>query len=283
MPERPITRLMSPFDLSAAIGFRRRTSLNLLLALKHLYPLRLWGANLKKIVAYVPFSTGGFCPSSKFGLQQDGANSPPQKAMPVNTKTIDLAPVPQTDEYVATIKSRRSANIQPQVDGTLTQILVKSGDQVRAGQLLMTIDPLKQQAVVDQQRSTEAQKKAIFDYNKIELERQQQALRGRRRQQAELTIRRCRHIENSKADWESAKAARVTQQRELGLLQPDRALRRRRRRHSGARGRLRFPADAVDHGRRERGPGSLHLHSHRARGQHSHGPAGADRHQHAES
>ena len=29
----------------------------------------------------------------------------------------------------------------------------------------MTIDPLKQQATVDQQRSTEAQKKAILDYN----------------------------------------------------------------------------------------------------------------------
>ena len=46
-------------------------------------------------------------------------------------------------------------------DGTITQILVKSGDHVRAGQLLMTIDPLKQQAMVNQQRSTEAQKKAI--------------------------------------------------------------------------------------------------------------------------
>ena len=34
----------------------------------------------------------------------------------------------------ATIKSRRSANIQPQVDGTLTNIAVKSGDHVSAGQ-----------------------------------------------------------------------------------------------------------------------------------------------------
>ncbi len=69
--------------------------------------------------------------------------------------------MPRTDEYVATVKSRRSANIQPQVDGALTRILVKSGDHVRAGQPLMTIDPLKQQSVVEQQRSTEAQKKAI--------------------------------------------------------------------------------------------------------------------------
>ena len=46
---------------------------------------------------------------------------------------------------------------------------MKSGDHVRAGQVLMTIDPLKQQATVDQQRSTEAQKKAILNYNKRKL------------------------------------------------------------------------------------------------------------------
>ena len=56
------------------------------------------------------------------------AKQPPPHALPVNTKTIDLAQVPQSDEYVATIKSRRSATIQPQVDGSLTRILVKSGD-----------------------------------------------------------------------------------------------------------------------------------------------------------
>ena len=37
----------------------------------------------------------------------------------------------------------------------------------------MTIDPLKQQATVDQQVSTEAQKKVVFDYAARELDRQQ--------------------------------------------------------------------------------------------------------------
>ena len=97
---------------------------------------------------------------------------PAQQAMPVKVQPVDLHPVPQTTEYVAIIKSRRSANIQPQVDGNITKILVKSGDKVRAGQLLMTIDPLKQEAVVNQQRGTEAQMKANFEYNKSELERQ---------------------------------------------------------------------------------------------------------------
>ena len=55
--------------------------------------------------------------------------------MPVQTATVTLAPVPQSSEYVATIKSRRSATLQPQVMGMLTQIRVHSGDHVqgRAG------------------------------------------------------------------------------------------------------------------------------------------------------
>jgi RND family efflux transporter MFP subunit len=100
------------------------------------------------------------------------------------------------------------------VDGSLTRILVKSGDHVRAGQVLMTIDPLKQQATVDQQRSTEAQKKATYDYNQQEVERQ------RGLYQAGVTSKQSydqavQAFENSKADWESSTAARVTQQRQL--------------------------------------------------------------------
>jgi RND family efflux transporter MFP subunit len=134
--------------------------------------------------------------------------------MPVKTVNIDLAPVPRTDEYVATVKSRRSASIQPQVDGTLTKILVKSGDHVNAGQVLMTIDPLKQQATVDQERSTAAQKKAIFDYSKTEVERQRGLFEGgvTSKQNYDYAVQA---FENSKADWESSQAAVTTQERQL--------------------------------------------------------------------
>src|SRR5215469_18777961 len=104
------------------------------------------------------------------GCAKTEAKQPAARALPVKVESVDLSPVPRTDEYVATIKSRRSATIQPQVDGTLTKILAKSGDHVHAGQLLMTIDPLKQQATVDQQVSTEAQKKAVYDYAQTDLE-----------------------------------------------------------------------------------------------------------------
>jgi len=136
------------------------------------------------------------------------------QALPVKVQTVDLAPVPRTDEYVATVKSRRSASIQPQVDGSLTRIFVRSGDHVRAGQVLMTIDPLKQQATVDQQRSTAAQKKALLDYNQTEVVRQRGLYEGgvTSKQNYDYAVQA---FENSKADWESAKAAVATQEHQL--------------------------------------------------------------------
>jgi RND family efflux transporter MFP subunit len=148
------------------------------------------------------------------GCAKTEAKPPAAQPLPVKVETVDLSPVPRTDEYVATIKSRRSASIQPQVDGTLTKILVKSGDHVRAGQVLMTIDPLKQQATVDQQRSTEAQKKATFDYNKTEVERQRGLYEGgvTSKQNYDYAVQA---YENSKADLEATQAAVATQERQL--------------------------------------------------------------------
>lgn len=78
----------------------------------------------------------------------------------------------------------------------------------------MTIDPLKQQATVDQQRSTEAQKKAVFDYNQIELERQRLLFESgvTSKQSYDQAVQA---FENSKADLEASRAAKVTQQRQL--------------------------------------------------------------------
>ncbi len=142
------------------------------------------------------------------------ASGPAPHPMPVKTSTVNLSNVPRSDEYVATVKSRRVATIQPQVDGTLTRILVKSGDHVKAGQVLMTIDPLKQQATVDQQQSTEAQKKALLDYTQREAERQRALFQSGVTSKHDFESAE-QAYENAKADWEASKAARVTQQRQL--------------------------------------------------------------------
>ena len=134
--------------------------------------------------------------------------------MPVRTATVTIAPVPQSSEYVATIKSRRSATILPMVQGTLTQIRVASGDLVKAGQVLMEIDPRMQMATVASARATEQQKKALYDYNAVEVERQRKLF------EAGVTSRDVydqerQAFQNSKSDYESAVETRKTQEEQL--------------------------------------------------------------------
>ncbi len=77
-------------------------------------------------------------------------------AMPVKVKTAELQKVDDTTEYVATLKSRDSAVVMPQVEGIITQIFVHSGDHVADGARLMQIDPAKQQATVKSQEDARA-------------------------------------------------------------------------------------------------------------------------------
>jgi RND family efflux transporter MFP subunit len=136
------------------------------------------------------------------------------QGLPVQTAAVTLSPVAQSSEYVATIKSRRSATIEPQVQGMLTQIHVKSGDHVTAGELLMEIDPRMQMATVASARATERQKKAVFDYNTVEVERQRKLF------EAGVTShdaydQAAQAYDNSKADYESAVELRKTQEEQL--------------------------------------------------------------------
>jgi RND family efflux transporter MFP subunit len=136
------------------------------------------------------------------------------QGMPVQTVAVTLAPVPQSSEYMATIKSRRSATLQPQVAGLLTRIRVQSGDHVKAGQVLMEIDPRQQQATVNSQRATERQKKAVYDYNTIEVERQRKLFEAGVTSRDAYDQARQSH-DNSKADYESAVQLRKTQEEQL--------------------------------------------------------------------
>lgn len=95
------------------------------------------------------------------------------QAMPVQVKTAHPAAVNESTEYVATLKSRETAVIMPQVDGIITQIFVRSGQQVAAGAPLIQIDPAKQQATVKSQEDARAAQEAQVtwaqqNYNRIE-------------------------------------------------------------------------------------------------------------------
>jgi RND family efflux transporter MFP subunit len=97
-----------------------------------------------------------------------GSAPPP---MPVETTTLAEKPVEQTSEYIASLRSRRSSTIQPQVEGFITRIAVRSGDVVRQGALLFEIDSAPQQAGLAALESTRAVQDAELAYATQELAR----------------------------------------------------------------------------------------------------------------
>jgi len=139
----------------------------------------------------------------------------PPGGLPVQTQTVASSPVPESDTYVATIKSRRSATMNPQVDGNLISIAVHSGQHVIKGQPLMEIDPSKQAATAESSAATEQQKLAVYQYNQGQVERQRKLF------EAGITSRDAydqaqQAFQNSKADYASAVATTATQRRQLG-------------------------------------------------------------------
>ena len=145
------------------------------------------------------------------------------QAMPVKTVAVQLQPVAQSNEYMATIKSRRSATILPQVSGLLTKILVHSGERVKAGQALMEIDPRQQQATVASQGATERQKKALYDYDSIELDRQKKLFDAGVTSKDALDQAQ-QAYDNAKADYESPGERATRRKRSLGIIRCARRL-----------------------------------------------------------
>ncbi len=158
-------------------------------------------------------------PLLALGMTGCGKSAAPQaaqqpQALPVQVMAVASVPVPQSDQYISTIKSRRSATITPQVDGNLVGISAHSGDHVRPGQILMEIDPLKQEATMATAKATEQQKLAVYQYAQIEQERQQKLFDQGVTSRDSLDQAN-QAFQNSKADYDSAVAATLTQEKQL--------------------------------------------------------------------
>jgi RND family efflux transporter MFP subunit len=152
------------------------------------------------------------------GCRQAAPQPAAPQALPVMVAPVSLTAVAMGDTYVATIKSRRSATIQPQVDGNLTRILVASGESVKQGQLLMQIDPLKQVATVDQQAGSQAQANATYQFNQSEVERQKKLYEaGITSKQAYDTA--VGNFEAAKGAYLASQAGTATQKRQLAYYQ----------------------------------------------------------------
>jgi RND family efflux transporter MFP subunit len=90
----------------------------------------------------------------------------------VGVAVLEPKPVDRTSEYVATVRSRQTSDIRPQVEGIITRILVRSGDRVAVGAVLAQVDPLKQEASVSSDEATRAAQAAQLHLAREELQRQ---------------------------------------------------------------------------------------------------------------
>jgi RND family efflux transporter MFP subunit len=92
-------------------------------------------------------------------------------AVAVRIQGARAVPVEDATEYLATLKSRDSAVIMPEVEGQVTEIFVRSGERVDGGAPLLQIDPARQQATVKSQQDTRAAKQAGLELARQEFER----------------------------------------------------------------------------------------------------------------
>ena len=107
------------------------------------------------------------------------AGPPAGQAMPptpIALAVAQAAPIEDSSEYVASLKSLRSTTVQPQIDGQITKILVAAGARVSQGAPLMEIDARRQQAAVSSQQAELAAAEAAVSYARQQQQRNSELL-----------------------------------------------------------------------------------------------------------
>lgn len=99
--------------------------------------------------------------------RSDAAAQP--QATKVRLATLETAKVSNSSEYIANVESRRSVNLQPQIQGRVTRIFVREGDNVPAGKPLIQVDPDQQQAAVSSATAAAAAAGSQVDNAKAQL------------------------------------------------------------------------------------------------------------------
>ena len=123
----------------------------------------LWGGLFVAALSALPA-----CRDSN-GPAGGAAQAPPPTA--VKLLTLEPKPLEQASEFIATIRSLRSTTVQPEVEGLVTKIFVKSGDHVRAGAPLVQINAAKQQATVNSTEANRAGTEADVQYWRQQVKR----------------------------------------------------------------------------------------------------------------
>ncbi|MFM8535731.1 MAG: efflux RND transporter periplasmic adaptor subunit, partial [Acidimicrobiia bacterium] len=102
-----------------------------------------------------------------------GGGMPP---MPVEAVVLASKPVEQSTEFVASLKSRRSTTIQPQVEGFVTRVAARSGQHVSRGDVLFEIDSAPEQAALSSMESMRPMRESEVEFARQQVARNETLL-----------------------------------------------------------------------------------------------------------
>jgi RND family efflux transporter MFP subunit len=131
-------------------------------------------ASLVALIALVAAACGSGAPAD--GAAGGGGRGGAAMAVPVELLTLAEKSVEQSSEFVGTVRSRLSVNVQAQVEGFIRKINVKSGDRVQLGAVLFEIDDASQLAVIANLESVRAAREADATFARQQAERAQKLL-----------------------------------------------------------------------------------------------------------
>ncbi|ROL71699.1 efflux RND transporter periplasmic adaptor subunit [Pseudomonas vranovensis] len=92
-------------------------------------------------------------------------------AIPVRVVSVKQQDVPRFVSGIGSVLSLHSVVIRPQVEGVLTQLLVKEGQAVKQGDLLATIDDRSIRASLEQAKAQLGQSQAQLQVAEVDLKR----------------------------------------------------------------------------------------------------------------
>jgi RND family efflux transporter MFP subunit len=73
----------------------------------------------------------------------------PPPAREVEVLTVEKKPVRETGDYLGSVISRQSVNLLPQIGGYVRKILIRPGQEVKAGQVMVEVDAREERAALE--------------------------------------------------------------------------------------------------------------------------------------
>ena len=115
---------------------------------------------------------------------------PPRAPVSVLATTVRRAAVPFDVEANGTVTPLQTSNVAAQVDGLITEVAFREGQEVVKGQVLFRIDPRPYQAALDQAQAVLARDRAAADVAQEEATRYETLMKGGYATREEASLRR---------------------------------------------------------------------------------------------